>query len=83
MEYRGERTQRISTRGLHLTHDINHDGTGLTKCGLDVRTLKVVAESATNTALGSRNRQTTDMNGTKVGNSNVAIWTDSQCDGLL
>ena len=53
VEHRCKGTDGVSAWRLHLTHHINHDGTRLTKGGLDFRTLIVTTEFAANTTLGS------------------------------
>ena len=83
MENGGKGTQRIGAWHTHLTHDIHHDGTGLTQRGLDLRTLIIAAQFAADLGLGGIDAQSTDTDRSELGHRDIAIGTDRELQALL
>ena len=83
MEDRGEGAEGVGAWHLDLAHHVDRDGARLTQGGLDAGVLVVGADLATDALLGGRDRETTDMDGTKLRDGDIAIGTDGEGDGLL
>ena len=83
MEDRGEGAEGVGAGHLDLAHHVDRDGARLTQRGLDTGVLVVGADLTTDALLGGRDRETTDMDGTKLRDGDIAIGTDHEGDGLL
>ena len=83
MEHGGEGTQGIGTGGLHLTHDVDQDGTGLTHRDIELAALIAGTQRATQLVLGSGYRQTGNLDGTIALNDNRSVGGHRLGFGLL
>ena len=83
MEDGGEGGECIGAGGLDLTHHVDQDGAGLTDRNLDVGTLEIGADLAADATMGCLDGKTADMDGTEVGDGDIAIGADRQGMRLL
>ena len=83
MEDRGKGREGVCTGDRDLTHDIDRDGACLTNRHLDARTAIALAQLILDLLVGLRDRETGNMDGTKIVDDNRAIGRNLELVGLL